>query len=153
MNYSDFPILTENEYNFINEHYTKTTFDRKKLITQVCFELNIKQTSCIDKKSKYNSNISKNIEQAIAVCAKLYNNFSSQFNIQSTQISSVSNLSVFLLLKRINKISSLLTTWIESETKEYYKTLAIKSLNELMSSSSQILQSLEDSYLHFFKYM
>ena len=153
MNYLDFPILTDSEYNLLNEHYNKTTFERKKIIAQICHELNLQQTFCIDKKSRYNSNTTKNIEQAIVVCSKLYNNFSSQFNIQSTKISSVSNLSVFAFLKKINKTSSLLTMWMENETKEYYKSLAIKSLNELISSSSQILQSLDDSYLHFFKHM
>ncbi|MBO5954894.1 MAG: hypothetical protein J6Q13_02880 [Clostridia bacterium] len=153
MNYSDFPILTDSEYNLLNKHYNKPAFDRKKVVAQICHELNLQQTFCIDKKNRYNSNTTKNIEQAISVCSKLYNNFSSQFNIQSTQISSVSSLSVFSFLKRINKTMSLLNLWIENETKEYYKSLATKSLNELISISSQILQSLEDSFIHFFKHM
>lgn len=154
MIYNDFPILNNQTYNLLNEHFShQQNFDRKSTINLICKELNILLNTNIENKNQYNRKIRKSIENCLHTTRKLFDNFSSLFNLAITPKHSYINLNVFSFLNRLTKTLSILTSWQHNEEKEYYKTLANKSMNEIIINLSDILSTLEESNLYFFKYM
>lgn len=153
MRYNDFPILNDNEYKFLNEQFNNSSFNKKEILTKICFELNTIINFNFTNKEKFNNKIKQEIFNGIEIANKWLNNFSSQFNISLKSTTNIVNINIFSLLKKFNTVIYQLTTLIKHESKEYYKSLAINCINEIISTSSNILQALNESNLILFKYM
>ena len=152
MNYNDFPILNDLEYNFLNKQFSTIEFNRKDVLTKISYELNSIVNTNLGSKEKFNNKIKQELKNAIETSNKWLNNFSSQFNLTIKNLE-ISNLNIFSMLKKLNTTISFLLVLVKNETKEYYKTLAINCANELILSSSNILQALNESNLILFKHM
>ena len=154
MNYNDFPILNNEEYNLLNEHYSSLyPFNRKELINNLCLEINICCNTCLKLSNQFNPQIRNSINNSHQTLIKLFNNFSSLFNVQIKPNQLMDNLSIFTFIKRIINITKLLNQWLVNENKEYYISIIKKSILDIFNSLENIFSSLEKSNLLFFKHM
>ena len=154
MNYSDFQILSNEAYQIINEKYSSTSKpDRKSILFQICKELKTCSNFCFNLENKYNFKIRKSIELANSCIIKLYNNLQTTFNLYNNPNLSVENFNLFGFLKKLTNIISLFSSWNNLEAKEYYKSICEKSISDLLDVFQNILSSLEESDIRFYKHM
>ncbi len=154
MIYNDNPILNELDYLTIDKHYQSTqTLDRKTLVLRIYNELSSCLNNCLLIENRYNKNIQKLLKSTSITVDKHLNNLSTLFNLPATKTQSASSFNLFTFLKKINKTCLLLIEWLKIEDKEYYKTTLIKTLNELLGVCKEMFSTLENSEIHFFKYM
>lgn len=153
MNYDDFPILNEQNYNLINEQYNfQQPFERHNCIVKIYLSLN---------EIKYFfyelNNINFKIKSVLLNCKqniqKLQDNLTATFTINTDTQKTIKSSNLFSLINKITLTSKLYKQWIENEEKEYYKKLALNSLEILLNSTSEILSVLEKSNVILFKYM
>jgi len=153
MDYNDFPILNNSDYENINKQYqAKMEFDKKHTLYNISHELQQTIQSAINLAKSTNKQINHQLENLINIATKQKNNISTIFNTSQNENQSVDE-SLFNLLKRVLKIISLYLLWGQNEEKIYYKSLSTKSINELIAISSNILSSLNLSQFYFFKFM
>lgn len=154
MNYEDFPILSNQEYELINSHFSKREkFDRKTILNKICNELIICKNICLESKSKYNKKICSALEKSLIILNKLNQNISSCFNIVNSQSQTMKIFNLFDFMKKLISISSLVFSWFEHEPKEYYKNLAGKTNRELLQVMENIISALNNSNIITFKHM
>ena len=154
MNYNDFPILSNDEYKFLNEQYSlNPSFDRKTYLFKICTELLSCINICVGLNGRFNSKICYTISDSKQVLEKILNNLTSTFNISMSSQKEISNFNLFTFLKKIINTVSLITSLTNFEQKEYYKTMLTKSTNELLKILENIITALENSNLHFFTHM
>lgn len=154
MNYNDFPILNNDEYNLINNHYlNKTIFDRKKLLSQINNEI----INCINLsfniQANFNLKIRKSIENMHKNLVKIQTNLTTTFNLDIVFNQNFSNFNLFSFINRILNIINQLTNLILNEQKEYYKKLINKNIEDLICALKEIFLALDNSNLLFFKHM
>lgn len=154
MNYNDFPILSNEEYNLMNQHFNNEhTTDRKTQVDKIFSLLDSAYNICVGLSNKHNFKITKSITTFSQTILKVKNNFTATFNLNTNSNKTVFNYTIFKLLDKIFDIIHELNIWISFEEKTYYKTLAQKSLKEIIIESKQILLSLNNSNVLFFKHM
>ena len=154
MNYNDFPILSNDEYNLLNEHFNiNQPKDKPTVLNNLLEKLNICFSFCIGLTNKYNVKINIAINNTKNQIEKIKNNLTATFNLTSTKNNSVLNSNIFILLNTIIEAVHETIIWTTIENKEYYKTLAQKNLNDLISCVKEILLALEKSNILFFKHM
>ena len=154
MNYNDFPIIAENDYNLINQHYTlNKQKDRNDLVFSIYKILKSCSLSLFQVEKKYNQNILKTLTQSNNILTKLQNNLISTFNIPPFQAKHINNFSVFSFLKELNNIITLFIEWKNTETKLYYQKIIDNSLLEIINLQISLLDVLNQSSIFFFKHM
>ena len=155
MKYNDFPILNNSDYEFLSNQYQNfgMPFDRKTQLVKICQEISLCRNICFEIENKHNFKVKNAIEKAKSTLTKLFDNFSSTFNINITSTKLVLNLNLFSFLKRIIKIISKINNWSTHEQKEYYISMSQKSAAELLICLEEILSALEESNVQFFKHM
>ena len=157
MTYNDFPILNNNEYKILNEQYEQwskhSKSDRKSQILKICNELNNSISFCLQLKSKHNLKIRTSIEQTRQSLINLLDNICCCFNISLSHQNQLTNYNLFSFLKQQNHLLRLFNDWQNFEEKEYYKTIIQKSIIIILDCNSNLITSLEESNINFFKYM
>ena len=154
MNYEDFPILKNSEYSFLHEQYLNTKLQNRKTLTQkICNEISTCINGCLPTQNPYNNRINQAIKLSHQTLIKHLNNLTSLFNIQTSSMQNISNFNLFSYTRKINNIISLTLDWLDSEEKEYYRTLSKKNIKELINCLDEIFSSTEDSNVNFYKHM
>lgn len=154
MKYDDFPILNNSEYSLLAEQYTATNIkNRESVIKEICQELSICLSNCWLIENLYNNKIHLAITQTNKTLSKYLTNLSCLFEIQSQQTQTISTFNIFSFIKKINHIIRLTADWFSNEQKEYFKVVAKKSIDELLTSLDIIFSILEESNIHFYKHM
>lgn len=154
MIYNDFQILNDEKYKLMNEHFTKSKLnDRQVTLTEICHDLIVCRDTCLHISSKFNVKLRKAVEETNNVITKTFDNFSSLFNINIKPNTKTSNFNLFSFMKRLIDTTRKITEWGKVETKEYYISIAQKSLGDILNCFDLILSALEESNLYFFKYM
>jgi len=154
MNYNDYPILKNEEYNILKQHFsTSQQLDRKTILIKICNEIISCKNICLTLENLYNSKIKKSVENTFIILTKLYDNFSSTFNINLKSNNSTQSFNVFKLIKKLTNLISLLIIWQQQENKEYYKIFSKNSIFDIIKTLEEIFNSLENSNIYFFKHM
>lgn len=154
MTYNDFPILNDETYKLMNEYFShQEPFNRKLIITNICNELNYVLNVCLDIKKQHNHKINNCLNDILNTISKNLNNLSSLFNVSISSKQSFLKLNIFAFFKKLTHILSLLTTWINSEDKQYYKSIAIKTSTEIHNKLTELFSAFEESNYYFFKHM
>ena len=154
MTYNDFPILNNETYKLMNEYFSlQEPFNRKSIINNICNDLNYVLNACLDIKKQHNSKISKCINNTLNIVSKNLNNLSSLFNVSISAKQQFSNINIFSFFKKLTQIISILTTWLNGEEKQYYKSIVLKTLNEFIANLIDLFSSFEESNYYFFKHM
>lgn len=154
MKYEDFPILNNSEYSFMFEQYSKTkTITREPLVNQICNEITICLNTYWTIEPLYNNKISNAVKKCNQTLTRHLDNLTSLFNIQTSSTKSITTLNLFGFMQKINNIITLSINWFSNEEKEYYKTLSKKTIEEIISCTNEILSSMEDSNINFYKHM
>ena len=90
MNYNDFPILSNEEYNLMNEHFNNNhQTDRKTQLFKILTILNNCFNICIGLTSLYNLKINNAINNTKKCIEKNINNINSTFNIEITNTKTI----------------------------------------------------------------
>ncbi|MBQ8615457.1 MAG: hypothetical protein IJ415_02705 [Clostridia bacterium] len=154
MNYNDFPILNNDEYNLINSHYSNfERFDRKTTIIKIYNEISGCKNICLDLSSKHNPKIKKAIEQAYETLNKLNENLLTSFNLNNTESNTIKTCSLFSFMRKITNLSSSVLEWSKSEKKEYFKSIAQSTMKDLFNIMLNLTSALEESNIILFKHM
>ncbi|MBE5741101.1 MAG: hypothetical protein E7351_01020 [Clostridiales bacterium] len=154
MEYNDFPILNNEEYRIINEQYSiSQTQDRKSLLYKITHLLRDCKNMCSTLDRKLNQKIVTAISTAKKEIDKISDNLSSYFPQKTENQSTITSFNLFTFLSKVNSLSSLFHIWENSDSKDYYKTMASKSLKDLLKISQNILSALENSTVYLFKYL
>lgn len=153
MNYNDFPILTNQEYQLMNENFSTIQPNRKAQISKICFEINTCKNSTLTLSNKFNKKICDSLNQTHTTLEKLLNNLTSTFNINETSNNTIVDMNIFSFLNKVVNIISLIQVWSTTEEKTYYKSIAQKSIVELLNILNSLIKSLQLSNVQFFKYM
>lgn len=154
MIYDDFQILSNEEYQILNSNFNKNKqFDRKTIITKICQKNLSCQSICLNIEKDYNIKIKNSLVESISKLKKIQENICSTFNVSSKYNNNIKAFNIFTFLKSINDLIKLFYLWHNTENKEYYKNIARKSINDLLSSYQTIFDALESSNVTFFKFM
>lgn len=153
MNYNDYPILSDLDYSIINEQFkSNSQFDRKKDLFQICTQIHHCINICNGIEPKYNQRIQHSIKTCISTLSKILSNLSSIFNI-NIHTNNIYNFNIFSFLKNLVLTSQQIANWQQHETKEYFKTISINSLNEILNIIEIVIKSIEESNYIIFKHM
>ncbi len=153
MNYNDFPILNNDEYELINQQFSSNLpFERKFHLLQICKEINLCSSSCFVISSQYNQKIIHTLSATNKTLTKLFDNLTSLFNLNN-KATTIENFSIFTFIKKLINLNNLFQDWIANEKKEYYIAIAQKSIKEINSCVTDICSALDESNLHFYKHM
>ncbi len=153
MNYNDFQILDDDTYrNMLSAYNSIHSLDRTTTINKIYLELKSCMNSCITI-----TNINKKLESALTFTQselhKILENFSiSNFEDKGTKKVYRKQTPISLLKNLVSSISNL-EEWRISESKEYYKNLASKTISALIKIISTILSALDESNIKFFRFM
>lgn len=153
MEYQDFPILNNLDYQLINTNYNTNKENKKNIISNICNKINTILLSLFHLNNLYNSTINNEINNHKKLLTKTQNNLSNLFNIQTQPTETINSFSIFDFLKELNILSASFLEWLKVEEKEYYRSVAIKTLHELITNQNQLIESLNNSYVKFYKYM
>jgi len=153
MEYNDFAILNDDLYENINKKYLEAeNFNRKSIVQSVCNLIYECLNECLFIEQDYNNKISFSINQLKLLFAKLLDNFSASFNLQ-IKGTNVTHNNIFSFINKTLNVCKEINKWIKHETKEYYKSIAFNSLNELYNEIQNLILSFEKSEIKFYKYM
>jgi hypothetical protein len=150
MDYNDFPILSNQEYELINSHFSIEKFERNYFLKNLLNELNSLKNSKIE--SNLNKKLKVSIDKSNQILIKLFDNLASMFNIQ-IQSSSIQEINLFAFLEKLINLATLFSIWKQNETKTYYQSISHKSEIEILNSVKQILNDLKNSSVITFKHM
>lgn len=154
MRYSDFPILSNEEYAHINEQFSRfATFGRYEALEVLCSKIQHTINYNIDVLSNFNKKTTQEIKSASSILSKILNSLTCQFNIHLKQEPNITKFNLFSFSKNINSILTLLVKWLENEEKEYYKTICKNCIYEILNAQKNIFSVLENSSVNFHKYM
>ncbi len=151
MNYDDFPILTNSDYELLKEKFFFPKKDRKAEIEKVCDQLR-SLSSCNVTTIKLNAKVVNSLTSLKRLSSKLENTFSSLFSLHTSN-NEILSISLFGFIKQFLECIRLLSCLAESEDKPYYRKIFISSSREILLEVSNIISSLEDSTIKFFKHM
>lgn len=153
MNYNDFQILSNEEYEIINNHFLQTQkHDRKTLLNEICLTIVNCRNSCHNFYNNVGLKLKTALNECLAILSKIYENYSTTFNIE-IKSNEIKNISLFSFVNNIISAIHLNTNWILIEEKEYYKNLGKKTNIELFDIVNKLLKSLNESSFYFFKHM
>lgn len=154
MDYNDFPILNNDQYKTISEHFLlNKTFDRKSFLFKICNELKNCSNAFLHLPNNYNKKVKDALNFSKTILIKWQNNFISTFNINTLSSQTILNENIFIFIKKIIDTISLTETWQNHEPKKYYKSLAQKCIIELLDILNKIISALDESNFYFFKHM
>lgn len=154
MNYNDFPILNNNQYEFLNIQFLQNKeFNRKSILNEICNDLCTCKFSCFAIDNGYNIKIKAALKHGSSILTKLYENLTSTFSIQHKPHSGLKVLNIFELLNKINRIVLLCLEWQKDEPKGFYKTISQNTTIELLNISSSLTNALSSSNFVLFKHM
>lgn len=153
MNYNDFPILSDDAYDFLRDKYkNEMTFDRETSINKVCYYLNECVGSCKSLKSKLNLKLRQAIEFVDTQINKTLSSLNETFDIRVSS-NSIKEFNLFTFLKYLASSIEMLINLGYKEEKEYYKKVYNICLNSLIESIKKILEALETSNIGLYKFM
>jgi len=147
--YNDFPILSSNDYQAIQEQYENVLFsDRKTCLSKICLLLAECKSSCQFILKQVNNLIEPAIVHASKEISTILENL--QYDSSNSQ---AKNLDLFAFLTKISHTIEEFLLWQEHENKEYYKTLIFSNLTSLSKIQTKILSAISKSNVKIFKYM
>ena len=153
MKYDDFPILSINEYKKLNTRFSENTNTNKNdILNEICQDLSNCSHSCLNLFQEYNKEIKQSLTLTNTILTKVYNNLTAIFDLNPIK-TYVSTTSTFNLLNKLIKIISNINKWLQLEEKIYYKSLATKTLDEIISCANSIISALDNSNIKFYKHM
>ena len=152
MKYEDFPILQNEQYQFLNEHFNIQKFDRDGLLHKLCNQI----ICCINTlntiRSQHNKKTTLSINTTCETLEKQLSNLTTLFkaNIYNHEFK---ESNIFVALKKLSELVKSYIEWHNQETKEYYKRLALRSSKEIIIHLTETLSVLAESEFSFFKHM
>ena len=153
MKYNDFPILSDDTYDYLKNRYKNEMFiDRESSINKVCYYLNECVGSCKALKSKLNIKLSQAITFADSEINKIISSLNETFDIH-VSANSIKEFNLFTFLKRLINSIEILKSLEYKEEKEYYKKVYNICLNSLIESVKKIVEALETSNIRHYKFM
>ena len=154
MNYNDFPILNDDKYKMIQAEYEKfLPFNRKNIITKIYLLLEECRHLCFGLNKRFNTHIDFAINDTKHELERVMDNFHSIFNIKPDYKKEIAEFNLFHFLKKLINCIKEILAWNSKEDKEYYKKFSDSTLNILLTCISNLIQSLENSNIHIFKFM
>ena len=152
MNYEDYPILSDFEYEIINKNYAHKTPTRKQLLSNIFKNLNLLILDCINCNIE-NKKIFSAVKQTKQRLETISENLDSIFEFEKNNQTSIRDFNIFKFLENLCELQKLFYSWHQTEEKEYYKTICSNNFFLLFDCSLEILSTLSDSYIKIFKYM
>ncbi len=154
MDYNDFPILTDEQYNFLQTKFENfsSPFNRKETVLKFFNELIECKMSLPFIKEQTNYIIKKSLNAALKKFESIISNLNATFNF-SINTSATKEINIFCLLKKISNLIKINVFWANLEQKEYFKHYSLKILNELSIILYDILSALQNSQINIFKFM
>ncbi len=154
MNYNDFPILDDSTYNLMmNEYNNSLPFDRNTAINKLYLELDECKNFCFGLTNRVNKKIQLAVESAKTEIEKILENFHATFSIHVNSQKEIKEFNLFTFIKKLISSISNMHHWANNEQKTYFKTLAGNNIITLINILMQIIEALENSNLHLFKFM
>ncbi len=152
MNYDDFPLLKNNDYEILSQHYSELKQDKKTIIYLICSELICCANSCPSISNSLNHKSQIALNESRHLFEKLANNLTNLFNL-SIENKTMKEINLFSFMKKTTSILQNFLKWANQENKEYYKKHALQAANELAQQLNLLLSCLENSNIFMFKYM
>ncbi len=154
MNYNDFPILDDDKYKMIQSEYEKfLPFNRNNSISKIYILLEECRHLCFGLNGQCNRDITRTLSDVKKELERVMDNFNSIFNIKLDYKKEIIEFNLFHFLKKLIDCTIEMKIWNSKEDKEYYKKFSDNSLEILLNCISNLVQSLEKSNVHIFKYM
>ncbi len=152
MEYEDYKVLSEEEYNFLSEQYLSQK-QPKNYAQFVCEKLEICKSMCLNLTKETNSNVATKIKEIYEYLQNIKDNLLATFTIKSATVCEVKNFNIFSLLTACFDVLTTLHNWQNEETKQHTKIFLVKTTNALTERINSILTALENSNILIFKHM
>lgn len=154
MNYNDFPILNNEQYDLLQQNYNSNKTDRNTHINHILINLHECKFTCLNIKD-CNKNITVAISNTLTTIDSIINNFNTLTNapLNTTTTLKVNNFNPFKFLNKLLNCISLFYNWQNNESKDYFKNLANTYYLDLNKCLANIISALEQSNIRLYKYM
>lgn len=154
MNYNDFPILSNEQYDLLQQNYSNYKTDRNTYINRILAGLHECKFTCLNIKD-CNKNITLSISNTLSTIDLIINNLSNLTNapVSYENTVKISNFNVFKFLGKLLNCLNLFHNWQNDESKDYFKNLANTYFLDLSKCLSNIISALEQSNVRLYKYM
>ncbi len=152
MEYEDYKVLSEEEYNFLSEQYLSQK-QPKNYAQFVCDKLEVCKNMCLTLTEKTNTNVATKIKGVFDYLQNIKDNLLATFSIKSATICEVKNFNIFSLLTATFDVLNALYNWQNEETKQHTKIFLTKTINSLTERINLLLTALENSNILTFKHM
>ena len=153
MNYNDYPILTNQEYETISNNFNFSKPERKTVCTNLYQELASTLDICSNILNKYNHTITNQLKSLQISISNIIENLKANFTFSSFQFSSYSNSNIFKLIIKIQNCLKLSHNWCLTEEKDYYKNMAKTIYNKVFELNYNLISAIEKSNVKLFKHM
>ena len=153
MNYNDYPILDDEQYDFLkNKYLQQKNFNRDEAAFYIYSDLLTCHNACPMLITKLNKFLRASLNECQAKLKELIENFEATFNYKKNKIE-IKEINLFNFLKKLVNLQKNLINWQKLEQKEYFIQLInnfLKEINEMLIST---LSALENSNVPLFRFM
>jgi len=153
MIYNDFQILSDNTYFSLNNHYLSQKKDRKTYANILYSELAWCHNILATIKPHINLNIKKQLNNSKNVLQQILENLLANFKIEKTNNSSAVEFNIFYFIRKLIQTLTITNSWLIDEEKTYYQQFIKNTNASIIAIISNLLSSLENSEIIFFKHM
>ena len=154
MLYNDFQILSADKYTLMNEQFHQQHETcQTEILNQLFLTLDECKNFCLGANNNVNKRILVAIQYAKVEFEKLISNINICFELSVHSTNAVSNFNVFALAKKIVEGLKLTQQLFDFNSNKKVINFAKASQNSLLNVLSQLLDTLEKSNIHLFKYM
>ena len=154
MEFNDFPILTNDEYDKMrNEYINKQINNHELLYIEICNKLFECKSICIGLNKFVNKTIRLAVEKSKNEIDELYSDLSFSFKIKNQSCKEIKNFDVFSLLKNLVLIINSIQNH-KRLNKDYLKDSLLFSIeSKITIILKNIIQSLCESNIYMFKHI
>ena len=152
MEYNDFPILTNDEYDKMkNEYLNKLNNNNETFINNICFNLFECVSICNGLNGSTDKTLRTIIEKAKIEINELYSNISFSYKIEQKPKTEVKDFNVFILMRNIIKIITSIERY-KSSFNNNEKTLLSSVEYKLITISESIIDHLSNKQIFIMKH-
>ena len=153
MEFNDYPILTDDQYNLMRQEYQSSLFfDRKNIAHKLFYILNDCNNMFYSINIKFNLKTTNAITNLNKEISKICESLAINFNIENS-VSQVKDFNLFKYLRNISLAMNELIIWLTHEEKEFYKKTIQSFFSLLLEKENELFLKLEQSNIQFYKHM
>lgn len=153
MQYNDFQILSNEQYQMLNNQYLNNSVNEQNILDSLFLNFDQCKSFCFGLSSKVNKQIQLALSNAKQEYDKLINNLNLTFKITTHTAQSITNFNVFSFAKKVVEGLTLVQQLYNFSNNKKIFVFADNSSKTILNILNNLFSALEKSNIYLFKYM